>query len=452
MLPFTLLLLCGIYLSVKSRFSQITRFPDSIRFMAKALHSKKQGEGINSYQAACTALSATVGTGNIAGIAGALSIGGAGAIFWMWVSGVAGMCVKAAEIILAVSYREKRDGAVMGGPMYYIKKGLPKALKPVAAAFCIASVPAVFCSGNITQANAAVLSLGGGRTVKIVAGIIFTLLTYAAITGGIKRIGVITEKIVPVMSVLYVILSLSTVILNIDFLPQAFKMIIEGAFSPKAVTGGAVGSVMTAALIGAQRGVFSNEAGLGTSAMAHAAAYDADPKTQGLFGIFEVFVDTILLCTLTALAVLCSGVTITYGTASSSELVVSALSQVFGNLAAPIISVMLCLFAFSSIIGWAVYGSICVGFLFGKKGEKIFLKLYPLGCLAGALANVKLAWDLSAFFNGIMMCINLPSIIFLSSNAIKYLKKEENHNVSGKNNGFKQYFRGRSGGADNKRC
>ena len=423
MLPLTLLLLCGIFLSFYGNFFQITRFHHSVKLIFKAFKSQKNNDRFSSFKAACTSLSATVGTGNIAGVAGALSIGGAGAIFWMWVSAVAGMCIKAAEIVLAVEYRSENNGEFTGGPMYYIKKGLPKSLKPLSVAFCLAGIPAVFCTGNITQTNAAVSSLGANSTVKLIAGIIFALASFGAITGGIKRIGVITEKIVPIMSVLYILLALSVIIFNIDFLPTAFKMIFVGAFTPKAVTGGAVGSVITAALIGAERGVFSNEAGLGTSAMAHSVAFDADCKTQGLFGIFEVFVDTVLLCTLTALTVLCSGVDINYGAASSSELVVSAVSKIYGSAAAPVISVMLCLFAFSSIIGWAVYGSICTKFLFGVKGEKIFLFLYPFGSLLGALSGVKLAWDLSAFFNGIMLLINLPAIIMLSDKAIKYLSR-----------------------------
>ena len=424
LLPLTFLLVCGIYLSFKGRFFQITRFFDSSRLMKKAFKTKNKQE-FSSFKAACTSLSATVGTGNIAGVAGALSIGGAGAIFWMWISALCGMGIKAAEIALAVKYREKQKSEFTGGPMYYIKNGLSPRFKPLAVAFCFAGIPAVFCSGNITQTNAAVMSISGNSAVRFVTGIIFAVLTFTVIIGGIKRIGSFTEKIVPLMSVLYIVLCATVIILNIDILPSAFKMIIDGAFNPKAVTGGAVGSVLSCALIGAERGVFSNEAGLGTSAMAHSSAADADPKTQGLFGIFEVFVDTILHCTLTALTVLCSGVKINYGTAASSELVVSALGGVFGRLAPELISVMLCLFAFSSIIGWAVYGSICTDFLFGKKASKIFLALYPLGSVFGAIAGVELAWGIAAFFNGIMMIINLTAIILLSDKAIIFLKKKE---------------------------
>ncbi len=436
-------------MSFKGGFFQIFRFFDSAKLMFKAFRTKKRGE-FSSFKAACTSLSAAVGTGNIAGVAGALSLGGAGAIFWMWVSAVMGMCIKAVEIVLSVRYREEnREGEFKGGPMYYIKNGLPQVFKPLSYIFCIVGIPAVFCTGNITQTNAAAVSVSESPVIRLVIGLVFSVSTFAAITGGIGRIGDFTEKIVPFMSVLYVAFCSVSLIFNIDFLPVAFKMIIKGAFSPKAVTGGAVGSVITAAFIGAERGIFSNEAGLGTAGIAHSSASDADENKQGLFGIFEVFVDTILLCTLTALTVLCSGIPINYGFHASSELVISALSGVFGSVAKPIIAVMLCLFAFSSIIGWAVYGSIFTEFLFGKKGAKFFARVYPLGCISGAVAGVGFAWKLSAFFNGIMLIINLPVIVLLSGEAIKLLKKREVY-VEFKSNRIKQFFREKSGGADNK--
>lgn len=424
--PFALLMLCGIYLTLKSGFFQIRAFNKSVTLVKKAFSSPKSQEGINSYQAACTALSSTVGTGNIAGVASAISIGGAGAVFWMLISALFGMCIKGIEIILAIKYRECEKTGYIGGPMYYIKNGLPKLFKPLSYIFSLAALPAVLCSGNITQTNAAVSSLNLNFTGKLIFGIIFTALTFCVLIGGIKRIGLITEKIIPIMSVLYVILSLSIIILNIDFLPQAFKMIIVGAFKPEAVTGGAVGSAMTVMMTGASRGIFSNEAGLGTSAMAHSVAVDADPKTQGLYGLFEVFIDTILLCTLTALTILCSRVNINYGFNASSELVVDSLSAIYGNLSTPIIAAMLCLFSFSSIIGWAVYGKISTRFLFGAKGEGIFTFIYPFACIFGAVTSSSFAWDLSAFFNGIMLIINLPVLILLSKVAIKYMKGNKN--------------------------
>lgn len=420
MFPFALLMICGAYLTLKGRFFQFSRFPQSVRLVKKAYKTKKNTScGISSLQSACTALSATVGTGNIAGVAGAVSLGGAGAVFWMWISALVGMAIKFGEISLAIHFREKNGGRYIGGPMYYIKNGLPKALRPLGYIFALAGIPAVLCSGNITQTNAAVSSLGGGLCTKLTSGIAFALLTALVIKGGAKRIGAVTEKIIPVMSVLYTLLALGVIILNIDFLPSAFKMIIKGAFSPKAVTGGAVGSAMTAVMTGASRGIFSNEAGLGTSAMAHSEAYDADESIQGLFGIFEVFIDTILICTLTALTILCSGVNIEYGSIASSELVAGALSVCFGKASSVILAVMMCIFAFSSVIGWALYGDVCISYLFGGRLKKLFSALYPAACLLGALFDVSAAWRLSSFFNGIMLCTNLPAILLLSDNFLK---------------------------------
>ena len=424
-LPLTLLLVCGIYLSVKGNFFQITRFPESVKAIFKTL--KNKDNSFTAFKAVCTSLSAAVGTGNIAGVAGAISIGGAGAVFWMWISATLGMCIKSAEIVLSILYREKNNGAYLGGPIFYIKNGLSPVFKPLAYIFCLLGIPSVFCTGNITQTNAAITSISNNFAVKLVMGILFSSLTFIVINGGLRTIGNFTEKIVPLMSLLYITICTTCLIFNIDFLPTAFKMIIVGAFKPRAVTGGIVGSFITTALIGSERGIFSNEAGLGTSGIAHSSATDSDKNVGGLFGIFEVFVDTILLCTLTALTILCSNAKIPYGENASSELVISAVSQFFGKTAQPIISVMLCLFAFSSIIGWAVYGNLFAKFLTGEKGVKIFTFIYPFGCILGALADVKFVWDISAFFNGIMLLINLPVIILLSEKALKYIKKRKNN-------------------------
>lgn len=426
--PLVLLILCGVFLSIKGKFFQITRFFESIRLFKKAYTSKK-GKEFSSFKAACTSLSAAVGTGNIAGVAGAVSIGGAGAVFWMWVSALFGMAIKAAEITLAVKFREKHGCEYSGSPMHYIKNGLSKRYKPLAYLFCFAGIPSVFCTGNITQTNAAVSSLNLTFFPRLILGIIFCLLTLLVTIGGFSTIGTFTEKIVPLMSVLYIIICGSVIIFNIDFLPSAFKMIIKGAFNPKAVTGGAVGSAITSALIGAERGIFSNEAGLGTAGIAHSAATDADPKYQGLFGIVEVFVDTILLCTLTALTLLCSGIELGYGTPSSSPLVIKAISTLYSNAATPLISVMLCLFAFSSIIGWAAYGQIFTEFALPQKYKRYFLYIYPLGCIIGAVSNTEFAWNIAAFFNGIMLLINLPVLILLNDKALTFLNKRGKKDV-----------------------
>lgn len=423
-LPFSFLMISGLYLTVKTRFSQITRFWESVRLTGKAFKCRGTPSEITSFKSACTALSATVGTGNIAGVAGALSIGGAGAVFWMWVSAVLGMCIKATEITLAIIYREKQGKNFVGGPMYYIKKGLGKKFKYLGLIFCLASVPAVLCSGNITQTNAAVITFCPDVLSKLIWGIIFCVACFFAVTGSFSRIAAITEKLVPLMSVLYIILCTIIFFENYTFLPKAFAMIFKGAFNTKAVTGGAVGSLTSCIFIGASRGIFSNEAGLGTSAMAHSVALDADPKTQGLFGIFEVFIDSILLCTLTALTILCSGVKINYGRVASTELVLKALNDSFGSFGNIALSLMMCLFAFSSIIGWAVYGKLCWSFLFGKWGNIIFTVVYPLCCIPGALFNSGLAWRMASVCNGIMLCTNLTALLLLSDK-VSNLKKEK---------------------------
>lgn len=433
MLPFAFLIICGVYLTVKSGFFQFRFLPFSIKHAVGGMFSrKKTKEGISPFQAACTALSSTVGTGNIAGVAGALALGGAGAVFWMWISALAGMVVKSAEIILALEFKEKK----VGGPMYYIKNGLPESAAPLAAVFSIAGIFSAFFSGNVTQTGSAIASLNAGTRVRLTFGIVFSAATAAVIIGGVKRIGKFTEKIVPLMALIYILMTFGVIAANINALPRVFGMIFEGAFKPAAVTGGAVGSVITAAVTGASRGVFSNEAGLGTSAIAHASAEENEGVKQSLYGIFEVFADTLVICTLTALTILLSGVNIEYGKTASTELAGSALSAVYGKGAIYLLSLMMCLFGLSSVIGWGLYGVSCSGFLFGRRGEKVFTVIYPLFCIVGAVCRVETAWRLSAFFNGIMLCVNLFAVMLLSDNAagkMRGFKKRGNTDDKDKN-------------------
>lgn len=421
-LPFVFLIICGIYLSFKTNFCQITGFMGSIKLTAKAFLKREKTKEITSYKSACTAISATVGTGNIAGVAGAISIGGAGAVFWMWISAILGMCIKSAEITLAVIYREKNESGFVGGPQYYIKNGLGKAFKPLGFVFCLAAIPAVIVGGNMTQANSAIITVSAKPAERLILGFIFAFLCFLA-SGSISKITAVTEKIVPLMSVLYIIICVVVLWRNTEVLPGCFKMILIGAFRPKAVTGGAVGSIFSCMFIGASRGIFSNEAGLGTSAMAHSVAVDADPKTQGLYGIFEVFVDTILLCTLTALTILTSSVKINFGEPASAELVLDVLKTEFGDFGGICFSLMMCLFAFSSIIGWAVYGRLTVGYLLGEKGVKVFGIIYPVCSVLGAVFTPDKVWRMAGFFNGIMLCTNLTAILLLSGKAEIYLKR-----------------------------
>ena len=415
MLPFVFLVFSGIYFTVKSNFFQFKYLPSSVAYALGSIFKKRKKGEVSPFQAACTALSATVGTGNIAGVAGALSLGGAGAVFWMWVSAFAGMIIKVAEIVLSLNYREKKDGVFVGGPMYYIKNGLPIAFKPLAAIFAVCGIFAVFTSGNLTQTNAAIGSVGGGTAVKVTGGIVFAAVTAAVLAGGNTRIGAFTEKIVPLMAALYIAMTFGVIGKNLSELPHAFGMIIKGAFCPKAVTGGVIGSFTAALVNGASRGVFSNEAGLGTSAMAHSASDNTDGVKQSLYGIFEVFTDTVVICTLTALTVLCSGIYINYGATASTELVNEAFSVIYGDLSGALLALMMCLFGLSSVIGWGYYGTVCCSYVFGNKGKRLFVFIYPAACIIGAVCSADTAWRLSAFFNGIMLCVNTFAVMLLSS-------------------------------------
>lgn len=418
MLPFSLLIVCGLFITLKNGFFQFSKFGSAVKLLMKAFrYTKKRNKGVSSYQAACTALSGTVGTGNIIGVAGALVYGGAGAVFWMWISAFLGMAIKYIEILLSVKYRESSIDGYVGGPMYYITNGLGNKFKKLSLIFSVFLIPAVICTGNITQTNSAVLFITHSTFLKITMGVVFALLVSVVVLGGSERICAFTEKIVPLMSVVYVALCLGIIIKNYNVIPQAFLNIFKGAFSPRSVTGGAVGGALSCFITGASRGVFSNEAGLGTSAMAHSIAVDAKEESQGLYGLLEVFIDTILICTLTALTILCSGVNIEYGKTMATQLVGTAFSVVYGKTAGILLSVMMLIFAFSSIVGWGLYGKLGSEFLFGKRGSKIFLLLYPLICIFGAVCEEKFAWQLSEFFNGCLLCINLPVLLLLHQNS-----------------------------------
>lgn len=422
-LPLTFLSVSGVVFTVKTRGVQFRKFFKAIKFATSS--GKKNDKGISSFGAVCNSLSATVGTGNIAGVAAAISIGGAGAVFWMWISAFLSMVIKALEITLAIKYRKEEKGVFVGGPMNYINKISGGKFSYLAVVFAFIGVFSAFGTGNITQINACTSALGGSFYIKFIVGIVFCVVTAVIITGGAKKITNFTTAVLPLMAVLYVLFCLGVIIENITVLDDVFLAIIRGAFSPSSVTGGSVGSVVGCVFTGAKKGIFSNEAGLGTAGIAHASAVDANLKTQGLFGIFEVFVDTLLICTLTALTILSSGVIIDYNSVASSALVAQSLGTVYGKFANIALSSMLCLFCISSIIGWAAYGISFAQFLCGEKGKKIFVFVYPLFCVAGAVMNVGFAWRLAEFFNGIMLCINLFAVLIMSPEAILILKGEK---------------------------
>ena len=428
----------GLYLSFRTGFLQIRKFPYALRCTIGRMFKKKEASdgAITPFQAVCTALAATVGTGNIAGVAGAIAIGGPGAVFWMWVSALLGMCTKFFEVTLAVHYRERNArGELVGGPMYYIKNGLGKKWMPLAYAYALFGVFAVFGTGNATQVNtitAAInapllnyhlLSSAQVSACNLIIGIVICLVVGLILIGGIKRIGRVSEQLVPLMALLYVILALGIIALRVQAVPAVFAAIFEGAFQPSAVTGGIVGSFFVSMKKGVSRGIFSNEAGLGTGSIAHACADTRKPVKQGMFGIFEVFMDTIVICTMTALVILLSGVSVPYGQAAGAELTISGFVSVYGGWVSIFTAVAMCCFAFSTTIGWGLYGARCAEFLFGSKIILPFNIAYALISIVGATVNLGLVWDVSDTFNGFMIVPNLVAVFLLAPTVLKLLKE-----------------------------
>lgn len=428
----------GIYLSLRTGFIQLRKFKYAIKMtLGKAFQKTKAAEGSTTpFQSLCTALAATVGTGNIAGVAGAIAIGGPGAVFWMWISAFLGMCTKFSEVTLAVHFREKNiHGDWVGGPMYYIKNGLSSNWQWLALAFSGFGVLTVFGTGNATQVNtittaidSALLNFNVITTesvglINLIIGIIITILVALVLLGGIKRIGSVTEKLVPFMAVLYIVLALGVVVMNISDLPTVFKMIFQGAFNPTAVTGGIVGSIFMSIQKGFSRGIFSNEAGLGTGSIAHASADVNHPVKQGLFGIFEVFADTIVICTLTALVILCSGINVSYGVAAGAELTISGFTATYGGWVTIFTAIALCCFAFSTVLGWGLYGTRCIEFLFGPKIIKPFILVYSLVAIIGSTADLGMIWSIAETFNGLMAIPNLIALFLLGGTVVKLVKE-----------------------------
>ena len=427
----------GLYLSIRTNFLQIRKFPYAMKItLGRMLKKRGASDGaLTPFQAVCTALAATVGTGNVAGVAGAVAIGGPGAVFWMWISALLGMCTKFSEVTLAVHFRERnKEGDYVGGPMYYIKNGLKKHWHWLAYLFSAFGVLTVFGTGNATQVNTIttaidsalynynLLSEDGAATLNLVIGIVLAVLIALILLGGIKRIGQVTEKLVPFMAIMYILLAVGVVVVHIGSIPTVFSSIIRGAFDPAAVTGGAVGSFFMSMKKGVSRGIFSNEAGLGTGSIAHACADTRKPVKQGFFGIFEVFVDTIVICTLTALVILCSGVPVGYGAAAGAELTISGFTSVYGGWVSIFTAVAMCCFAFSTIIGWGLYGTRCIEFLFGSRANKPFMLLYSLVAIVGATMNLGLMWSIAETFNGLMVIPNLIAVFLLSGVVVKMVK------------------------------
>lgn len=428
----------GLYLSIRTSFLQIRRFPYAIRVTLGRIFKKRDASdgALTPFQAVCTALAATVGTGNIAGVAGAIAIGGPGAVFWMWISAILGMCTKFSEVTLAVYFRETNaQGDLVGGPMYYIKNGLSRHWHWLAALFSAFGVLTVFGTGNATQVNTITTAVNSAllnyhvidqsmlEMSNLIMGIVLAIIVGLVLLGGIKRIGSVTERLVPFMALFYIILALGVVFLNASHVPAALTSIVFGAFQPSAVTGGVVSTFFLSMKKGVSRGIFSNEAGLGTGSIAHACADTKKPVKQGFFGIFEVFADTIVICTLTALVILCSGVPINYGEAAGAELTILGFTSTYGSWVSIFTAVAMCCFAFSTIIGWGLYGARCIEFLFSSSVIRPFMVVYSLVAIVGATMDLGLLWSIADTFNGLMSIPNLIAVFLLSGTVVKLVRE-----------------------------
>ena len=424
----------GLLLSVRTRFIQVRKFGAALKNTIGKIFDKTQAKdgSMSPFQAVCTALAGTVGTGNIAGVAGAIALGGPGAIFWMWCSAFLGMCTKFSEVTLAIHFREKNaNGEYVGGPMYYIKNGLSKKWHFLAVLYALFGVLTVFGTGNATQVNTIVSSIHSAlhnlhiidgtvdERANLIFGIFIAAFVAMVLLGGIQRIGQVSEKLVPFMAALYVILAIGVVILHISRVPAVFTMIFKSAFTPQAATGGIIGSMFLSMKKGVSRGIFSNEAGLGTGSIAHACADTNNAVHQGMFGIFEVFMDTIVVCTLTGLVILLGAPNIVYGQAAGAELTISGFTATYGGWVSIFTAVAMCCFAFSTIIGWGLYGSRCIEFLGGEKLVRPFLVAYSFVSIIGATINLGLLWDIADTFNGLMAIPNLIALLVLSGQVKK---------------------------------
>ena len=424
----------GLLLSVRTRFIQVRKFGAALKNTIGKIFDKTQAKdgSMSPFQAVCTALAGTVGTGNIAGVAGAIALGGPGAIFWMWCSAFLGMCTKFSEVTLAIHFREKNaNGEYVGGPMYYIKNGLSKKWHFLAVLYALFGVLTVFGTGNATQVNTIVSSIHSAlhnlhiidgtvdERANLIFGIFIAAFVAMVLLGGIQRIGQVSEKLVPFMAALYVILAIGVVILHFSRVPAVFAMIFKSAFTPQAATGGIIGSMFLSMKKGVSRGIFSNEAGLGTGSIAHACADTNNAVHQGMFGIFEVFMDTIVICTLTGLVILLGAPNIVYGQAAGAELTISGFTATYGGWVSIFTAVAMCCFAFSTIIGWGLYGSRCIEFLGGEKLVRPFLVAYSFVSIIGATINLGLLWDIADTFNGLMAIPNLIALLILSGQVKK---------------------------------
>lgn len=425
----------GLYLTLRTHFLQIRKFPYAIKTTIGRMFRKKDASdgSLTPFQAVCTALAATVGTGNISGVAGAIAIGGPGAVFWMWISAMLGMCTKFAEVTLAVHFRETNaQGDLVGGPMYYIKNGLKKHWHWLAYLFSAFGVLTVFGTGNATQVNTITTAVDSAlinfhlisdqsvSTLNLVIGIVITILVGLILLGGIKRIGSVTEKLVPFMALFYILLALGVVLINFRNIPHVFYSIVYGAFRPRAVTGGVVGSFFLSMKKGVSRGIFSNEAGLGSAPIAAAAAQTKEPVRQGLVTMTGTFVDTVCICTLTGLTIMTSGA-YEYSQANGLE-GVEVTAAAFGNglpwaysAGTFVLMTALAFFAFTTILGWDYYAERSLEYLTDNmKAVMVYRWIYILAVLIGPFLTVSAVWTIANILNAFMAIPNLIALLALN--------------------------------------
>lgn len=415
-------LLVGLWLTVKTRFFQFTHVHYWLGGTVRNLFAKKSTDkqnGFNAMQSLSTALAATIGTGNIVGVATAMVSGGPGAVFWMWIAAILGMMTKYAEVLLSMHYREK--GIYRSGPMYVLEHGLKS--KPLAVIYAFFCLIASFGIGNMSQGNSIALAFSASFQVPpLVTGVVVMALAGVVLIGGMRRIGAVTEKLIPFMAGFYLLFSMIVLILQHQAIPQAFALIFQEAFRFESVGGGALGyTAMQAMRYGVARGIFTNEAGLGTSSMAHAASGEHRPVKQAMMGIFEVFIDTIVICTVTALVILTTNV---LGSGlSGAALTISAFSKHFGDLAQIIICISIALFAFASILSWCFYGEQCANYLWGGRAVSIYRFIYIIFILIGCVMSLEMVWNICDIFNILMAIPNLTGVVSLSGQVGRMTKE-----------------------------
>ena len=435
-----LILGTGVYLCIRCGFPQFAHFGHIMKnTLGKAFEKSEAKEGsVSPFKAMCTALAASIGTGNIAGVSGAIAIGGPGAVFWMWMSALLGMCTKFAEVTLSIKYRQRNEkGDWVGGPMYYIQNGLGKNWKWLASVFAVFGALAAFGIGNMTQVNTICSTVGGAiknfvpdvnlTIVAWIVGALCAVLASIVYLGGIEAIGDVCALLVPVMAIIYILASIAVIVMNISAVPEAFGAIFKGAFNPAAVSGGLAGvGIKMAITKGVGRGIFSNEAGLGSAPIAHAAADVDHPVKQGMFGVFEVFMDTIVVCTMTAMVVLLGvGVhNIEFGNDIGAQLTINGFMSVFGDkIPGVVVAVCLTMFAFSTVLTWGLYGTRCMEYLFNYKAAKVYQIIFCGVMIIGGVIKLQLAWDIADTLNGLMAIPNLIALLLLSPVVVKLTKE-----------------------------